>query len=291
MYSAIDAIASPAALEFSARRRRRRQANVRAERGHVHARTNAPAAESSFCAKTAASWRSILCLRSRSKRRGGGHIPGRGVLWTRRQGIRRFRGLSATLSTCDRTDGDRRHLRSRSLRRLREAFRAVLARREGRRLDCAGQAGRLSDGTGGVHVPSRRRRSRRPIRGARDRSGEGADRAHAPGAFARSASRPMRISVQARHPQSGDRWQRSIYLDAEPRDVIVPFDEMTPVGSSGRLRSRTRRHAAVRRRHDQHAPGTAGKLHDRRICGGTVIRKPELGVSFDSRRRRVTAVL
>ena len=51
-------------------------------------------------------------------------------------------------------------------------------------------------------------------------------------AFHAHASRPMRVSVQARHPQSGDRWQRSIYLDAEPRDVIVRFAEMTPVGSS-----------------------------------------------------------
>ncbi len=50
-------------------------------------------------------------------------------------------------------------------------------------------------------------------------------------AFAARASRPMRISVQARQPQSGDRWQRSIYLDSESRDIIVPFDEMTPVGS------------------------------------------------------------
>jgi hypothetical protein len=52
-------------------------------------------------------------------------------------------------------------------------------------------------------------------------------------AFRGHASRPIRVSVQARHPQSGNRWQRSIYLDAEPRDVIIRFDEMTPVGSSG----------------------------------------------------------
>jgi hypothetical protein len=41
----------------------------------------------------------------------------------------------------------------------------------------------------------------------------------------------MRISVQARQPQSGDRWQRSIYLDSESRDIIIAFDEMTAVGS------------------------------------------------------------
>ena len=50
-------------------------------------------------------------------------------------------------------------------------------------------------------------------------------------AFSARASRPMRISVQARHPQSGNRWQRSIYLDSQSRDVIVQFAEMTPVGA------------------------------------------------------------
>jgi hypothetical protein len=52
-------------------------------------------------------------------------------------------------------------------------------------------------------------------------------------AFRARASQPMRISVQARHPKSGDRWQRSIYLDGEAREVDVRFTEMTPVGSSG----------------------------------------------------------
>jgi hypothetical protein len=54
-------------------------------------------------------------------------------------------------------------------------------------------------------------------------------------AFRARASRPMRVSVQARHPGTGDRWQRSIYLDAQPRDVIVRFAEMTPMGSSARF--------------------------------------------------------
>jgi hypothetical protein len=52
-------------------------------------------------------------------------------------------------------------------------------------------------------------------------------------AFRAHASGPMRISVQARQPASGHRWQRSIYLDPEPRDVVVRFSDMTPVGSSG----------------------------------------------------------
>jgi hypothetical protein len=51
-------------------------------------------------------------------------------------------------------------------------------------------------------------------------------------AFRARASRPMRVSVQARHPGTGNRWQRSIFLDPQPRDVIVRFTDMTPIGSS-----------------------------------------------------------
>ena len=58
-----------------------------------------------------------------------------------------------------------------------------------------------------------------------------AERTHL--AFRTSASRPMRISVQVRDPQSGNRWQRSIYLDAQPRDLVIRFADMRPVGSSG----------------------------------------------------------
>ena len=42
----------------------------------------------------------------------------------------------------------------------------------------------------------------------------------------------MRVSVQARHPESGDRWQRSIYLDAEVRDIVIPFADMAPVSTA-----------------------------------------------------------
>ena len=49
-------------------------------------------------------------------------------------------------------------------------------------------------------------------------------------AFRAHASQPMRISLQARRPRSGERWHRSIYLDTQPRDIIVPFDELRPVG-------------------------------------------------------------
>ncbi len=52
-------------------------------------------------------------------------------------------------------------------------------------------------------------------------------------AFTAHADRPMRVSVQLRTGQSAgpeERWQRSVYLDATDRDLVVYFDEMTPVG-------------------------------------------------------------
>lgn len=50
--------------------------------------------------------------------------------------------------------------------------------------------------------------------------------------FVAQAAGPMRISVQARQP-SGARWQRSIYLDSHPREVTVPFQQMAPVDPAG----------------------------------------------------------
>ena len=50
-------------------------------------------------------------------------------------------------------------------------------------------------------------------------------------AFHAGASGPMRLSVQARRP-AGERWQRSVYLDETARDFVVPFAEMTPVERS-----------------------------------------------------------
>ena len=49
--------------------------------------------------------------------------------------------------------------------------------------------------------------------------------------FRASAARPMRLSAQARRPRSGQRWQRSIYLDATPREIIVPFTELRSIGT------------------------------------------------------------
>jgi hypothetical protein len=50
--------------------------------------------------------------------------------------------------------------------------------------------------------------------------------------FRGSADRPMRVYVQLRRPAGpdGQRWRRSVYLDRQPREATVFFDEMTPVG-------------------------------------------------------------
>jgi hypothetical protein len=61
-------------------------------------------------------------------------------------------------------------------------------------------------------------------------------RGHSQMSFRALASRPMRISVQARHPSSGERWQRSVYLDNEPRDVVIPFAAMSPVSTTSTRR-------------------------------------------------------
>jgi hypothetical protein len=52
--------------------------------------------------------------------------------------------------------------------------------------------------------------------------------------FTAHADRPMRVSVQLRVPGggAGERWQRSVYLDQETREVSVFFDDMTPVGET-----------------------------------------------------------
>jgi hypothetical protein len=58
---------------------------------------------------------------------------------------------------------------------------------------------------------------------------------HSRFAFTASASSPMRLSVQARRPDGG-RWQRSIYLDQTSRPVVVPFTEMTPIAPTAAYR-------------------------------------------------------
>ena len=48
--------------------------------------------------------------------------------------------------------------------------------------------------------------------------------------FVASAERPSRVSVQLRYPQGGgERWGSSAYLDATPREVLLPLDRMRPL--------------------------------------------------------------
>jgi hypothetical protein len=45
-----------------------------------------------------------------------------------------------------------------------------------------------------------------------------------------SAPRPMRLFVQLRYPQGGgQRWARSIYVDSSPREIVVPIEAMAPM--------------------------------------------------------------
>jgi hypothetical protein len=53
--------------------------------------------------------------------------------------------------------------------------------------------------------------------------------------FTGHADKPMRASLQIRDA-AGERWQRSIYLDRTPRVTTVFFDEMTPAGVTARRR-------------------------------------------------------
>ena len=54
--------------------------------------------------------------------------------------------------------------------------------------------------------------------------------------FIGRADKPTRVSVQLRDPigPQGERWHRSVYLEPEPREVTVYFDDMTPRGTTSR---------------------------------------------------------
>ncbi len=56
--------------------------------------------------------------------------------------------------------------------------------------------------------------------------------------FTARADRPMRLSIQLRMPGGalGERWQRSVYLDASERPITVYFDDLTPVGVTSQRR-------------------------------------------------------
>jgi hypothetical protein len=47
--------------------------------------------------------------------------------------------------------------------------------------------------------------------------------------FIGQAARPARVSVQLRYPNGGgERWARSVYLDSQPRTINVSLDDMVP---------------------------------------------------------------
>ena len=82
-----------------------------------------------------------------------------------------------------------------------------------------------------------------------------------------NAARPMRLSVQARNPRSGGRWQKSIYLDSQVRNVVVPFAEMSPVGTSMKFDPSQADTVMLVVDLTNTKPGTSGSLtiHDLRI--------------------------
>jgi hypothetical protein len=57
--------------------------------------------------------------------------------------------------------------------------------------------------------------------------------------FRASADKPMRLSVQLRASTrpGGERWQRSVYVDTQPRDITVFLDDVRPVESTSRQRA------------------------------------------------------
>jgi hypothetical protein len=83
-------------------------------------------------------------------------------------------------------------------------------------------------------------------------------------AFTAVAPAPMRLSVQLRAPKGrdGERWQRSVYVDSTPRDVVVPFDDMRATGDTASPRAAV---AAIDTLlfvvdRTNAAPGTAGRF-------------------------------
>jgi hypothetical protein len=56
--------------------------------------------------------------------------------------------------------------------------------------------------------------------------------------FTARADHPLRLAVEARAPSgpAGERWHRSVYLDDMPREVTVFFDDMRPRGTTSSAR-------------------------------------------------------
>ncbi len=88
------------------------------------------------------------------------------------------------------------------------------------------------------------------------------------------ADRPMRLSVQLRTaaPAGGERWQRSVYVDQEMRDIVVFLDDVRPVGTTSSWRPDLGKVHSVLFVIDttNTRPGTSGRvrLEDVRWAGG-----------------------
>ena len=82
--------------------------------------------------------------------------------------------------------------------------------------------------------------------------------------FTASSARPMRVSVQIRLPGGveGQRWRRSIYVDATPRRFSVALSELEPVDRRSPLRPVSARVQSVLLVIDtlNSLPGTSGEL-------------------------------
>ncbi len=83
--------------------------------------------------------------------------------------------------------------------------------------------------------------------------------------FRARATRPMRLSVQFRiaEPTGGERWQRSVYLDEQPRDVTVFLDDVRPIGPTSSWLPNLSRVSTVLFVVDtvNTPPGTSGVVH------------------------------
>jgi hypothetical protein len=88
-----------------------------------------------------------------------------------------------------------------------------------------------------------------------------------------SADRPMRLSVQLRSGVDGateERWQRSVYVDTDPRDVSVRFEDMSAVGTTSSPRPRIAESPSLVLVVDttNTSPGAAGQVLIRRVVLG-----------------------
>jgi hypothetical protein len=50
--------------------------------------------------------------------------------------------------------------------------------------------------------------------------------------FTARADRPTRVSVQLREPRTGERWHRSVFIDVEPREIVVAFKDFRPIDAT-----------------------------------------------------------